>query len=631
MTLLSARDLTKHYGERAILDGVSLTIEPRARIGLIGRNGAGKTTLVRILTGEVDPEDGVLERRRHMTASVVEQTPQLAPTMSVEDALATGLERHNVIQAELARVEAEMKTARGDALDELVHEQASLGERLERIGYDVDHRIDAMIDALKIPERQRTLATLSLGEQRRVALAIGLLTAPDLLILDEPTNHLDITTINWLQSTLTAYAGALLFITHDRYFLDEVATQIIELDRGTLHSYAGNYTEYLVAKAEREATEARIANKRNRAIEEELKWVRASAPARTTKQKARLDRFDELVADRPTLASGEVTFRLPHPPRLGKTILELHDISKAYDRTLIEKLSLKLKAKDRIGIIGENGAGKSTLLKIILGQVEPDSGTVEKGVNTKLVYADQARADLDDSNTVLEEVAGDSDKVWVGDQPVQVQSFLDSLLFDASLQRTKVGALSGGERSRVSLAKSLRDAGNLLILDEPTNDLDLATLRVLEDALVDYPGCALIVSHDRYFLDRVTTAILAFEGDGRVTLYEGRYSTYLSLRPEPTTSATPKKPKKETREAPKREKTRRTFPEQKEFDGMEEAILKAEGDVEALEALVSDPEQIRKLGKGIETKLAQLDRMRSGVEALYARWSELSELEPYGG
>ncbi|MEQ8274017.1 MAG: ABC-F family ATP-binding cassette domain-containing protein [Deltaproteobacteria bacterium] len=635
MSLLNAKGLTKHYGERAILDGVAFTVDPNARIGLIGRNGAGKSTLIRILAGELDADDGTIERRRNSTIAVVEQAPRLALDRSVADALQTGLEHHNRLTAALEDVTKKMHDAEGEDLDALIEEQAAIGDHLERIGYDVEHKVDAMIDHLKIPPKSRTLGSLSLGEQRRVALAIGLLTAPDFLVLDEPTNHLDVETIVWLQNTLAKYAGALLLVTHDRYFLDEVATRIVELDRGALHAYDGNYTEYLVLKAEREAMESRIAEKRIRAIEEELKWVRASAPARTTKQKARLDRFDALVENRPKAAMGEVTFSLPHPPRLGKIILELEGLTKGYDgRTLIDRLSLKLKPKDRIGILGPNGAGKSTLLKMILGEVEPDAGTIRPGLNTKVVYADQARADLDPDRTVLEEVAGDNDKVFVGDRAVQVQSFLDGLLFDGALQRTKVGALSGGEKSRVSLAKSLRETGNLLILDEPTNDLDLATLRVLEDALVEYPGCSLIVSHDRYFLDRVTTAILAFEGDGRVTLYEGRYSTYLSLKPEEPVAEEPPKaapPPPPPPPKPKKARTRRTHPEQREFEAMEDKILEAESEVEALEAKLADPDAIKALGAQVGEAIAELEAKKSAVEQLYARWSALSELEPYGG
>ena len=637
MTLLSAHRLEKSYGNKRILDGVSLSIEPRDRIGLIGRNGAGKSTLVRILGGREEAESGQIIRRRGLSVGMVDQVPTFRLDETVGEALRRGIARHQEIEGALAELEAKMGAASQAELTEMVELQAELTGELERLGgWNMEHRADAMADALQVPPKDRLVRSLSLGEQRRLALAVGLLEGPALLILDEPTNHLDADTVEWLQGALAEYPGALLLVTHDRYFLDEVAKKIAEIDRGELRMYEGNYTEYMVRKAERESIEARTEHNRLRAIENELVWVQASAPARTTKQKARLDRFFELVANRPKQQAGDVYFRLPHPPRIGKTILELKDLSKAWgEKVLIEALTLTLKKGDRIGIVGPNGAGKSTLVKMILGEVEADRGEIVQGANTAIVYADQARADLDEGRTVLEEVAGEGDKVWVGDHAVQVQTFLSQLLFDDGLMRTKVGALSGGEKSRVSLAKSLRVAGNLLILDEPTNDLDLATLRVLEDALVEYPGCALIISHDRYFLDRVATAILAFEGGGRVVLYEGSYGFYRErARQAPAAPAT-KEPAKERRTEgraadapPKRRK--RSFPEQREFEGMEAKILEAEEAVGRRQAELADPAKIKALGAKLPEEMAALEAARAEVERLYGRWSELSELEAYG-
>ncbi len=634
MSLLSAHDLVKHYGGRTILGGVSLTLESGDRVGLLGRNGTGKTTLIRILTGKDDSESGHIITKRGLTLYAVDQVPQFDPTWTVHQTIMAGLSRHSDVQAALQTVEDKMGRAKDEALNALVHEQAELSAELDRLGgYDVQHRADAVLDALRAPPKDRILSTCSVGEQRRVALALGLLSKPDVLVLDEPTNHLDVGTIEWLQLNLQTYPGAILLVTHDRYFLDDVATRIVELDRGTLRTYEGNYTSYILSKAERDAMEARTEHNRIRAIDSELTWVRASAPARTTKQKARLKRFDEMVADRPIAGPGDVSFRLPHPPRIGKTILELKGVSKGYDgRTLFENFDLILKKGDCIGIVGPNGAGKTTLLGTITGDVVPDTGEVVKGKNTAIVYADQRRADLDDDNTVIEEVAGESDKVFIGDQAMQVQSFLDKLLFDSALQRTKVGALSGGERSRVSLAKALRESANLLILDEPTNDLDLATLRILEDALIAYPGCSLIVSHDRYFLDRVATAILAFEGDGRVILYEGGHQLYTERKKAAAAPAKGAKKGKAGRAAKSKVvRTRRTFNEQKAFDEMEDRILKAETFVQDLEKETSDPESIRMLGLKMKAKLTELDDARTAVETLYAAWAKLGELEPYGG
>ena len=636
VTLLSARGLQKAYGAKTILRDVDLTFSAGERIGLIGRNGTGKTTMVRILIGLEEADGGEILRRRALTVGAVDQNPDHTRFDTVQAALLSGLARHQTVADDLQKVAEQMEGADEGTLSALVDRQAELTAELERLGgWNLEHIADAMGDSLKVPPRDRSPTTLSLGEQRRLALAVTLLSRPDLLILDEPTNHLDVDTIQWLQAHLIGYPGAILLVTHDRYFLDDVANRIVELDRGHLSAYAGNYTAYIIERAEREAQAAKAEQRRQSAIRSELKWVRRSAPARTTKQKARLDRFDALVADKPMAAEGEAVLHLPHPPRIGKTILEVRDLHKSFaDKTLIRGLDLTLKKGDRIGIVGPNGAGKTTFVRMILDQEPIDSGTIKHGVNTKVVYADQARADLDDTNSVREEVAGDNDKVFIGERAIQVQTFLDHLLFDEAAQRTPVGALSGGERSRVALAKSLREPGNLLILDEPTNDLDLNTLRVLEDALVRYPGCVLVISHDRYFLDRVATAILAFEGNGSVVLYEGSYALYrdrLNVRPssEPPTSAAPQARSPAAKAKPKA-RTRRTFKEEQVFKGMEAAIMSAEAAVQALQDTVNDPTAIRELGPKMKDKLEELSKAEREVERLYASWESLSELDSYG-
>lgn len=645
MSLISAHDISKSYGQRQLLERVSLTLEPGDRLGLIGVNGAGKSTLIRILLGLEDADAGEIQKKRDLTFALVTQTPRIDPSWTVGQAVQEGLAHNLDVRRALDALNHALQAARPEEMDGLIARQAALADELERAGgWNIEHRAEAAMQALGVPPATRRLAELSPGEVRRVALCAAVVARPEFLVLDEPTNHIDVAAIEWLEETLAAHPGALLLVTHDRWFLDRVANRHAELDRGELRLYEGNYSEYLAAKAEREAMEARTESKRQRAIESELQWVRRRAPARTTKQRARLDRFDALVAARPKAAHRDATFRLPHPARIGKTILELHDISKGFGgRALIGGLSLILKRGDRIGIVGPNGAGKTTLLRMILGEIEPDFGTVVRGQNTLITYADQRRP-LDDDNTVLEEVAGDSDVVHVGDEVISVYGFLEGLLFDGAQQRTKISALSGGERSRVALAKALRETANLLILDEPTNDLDLPTLRVLEDALVDYPGCALIVSHDRYFLDRVTTAILAFGPGGRLVFHEGGYDAYRaaqaspSLRAigavppavsagptggakadlaardragEPATTQRPEKPKK------------RSYREEQEFKGMEARILEAEAKVAELEAELSDGERIRALGAAIKERMSALEEAKGEVDALYARWAEL--------
>jgi ABC transport system ATP-binding/permease protein len=626
VSLISARGVSKVYGRRSVLEDVAITIEDRDRVGLIGINGAGKSTLIRILLGLEDPDSGEIQRRRGLTVRYVEQSPKLDPNATVLDAVKRGLEQNLAAQRQLEHLTKQIdETADESMLASLIEAQSSMSDELERAGgWNVEHRAEAAMLALSVPDGSRRIGTLSQGEMRRVALCAGLLSEPDLLVLDEPTNHIDVRAIEWLEQTLVEYRGALLLVTHDRYFLDRVATRHAELDRGSLSLYEGNYSEYLVARAERDALEAKVEHKRRRAIENELQWVRRRAPARTTKQKARLERFDELVAARPKVVSTDADFRLPHPARIGKTILELAGVSKSYgERKLIDRLDLLLAKGDRLAIIGPNGAGKTTLLRMIIDELAPDEGTIIRGQNTMIAYADQRRV-LDEENTVLKEVSGDSDFVHVGELAVPVHGFLSGLLFDGDAQRTKISALSGGEKSRVALAKALRVTANLLILDEPTNDLDLPTLRVLEDALVAYPGCVLVVSHDRYFLDRVSTGALVFEGEGRVVRYEGGAARHFDRdfgaeKPEPVREA---KPVRAKAAAPKR----LSFKEKRELEGMEPMILAAEEKVGALERELSDPEAAKRLGQKIAGKIAELDAAKREVDRLYARWAELSAI-----
>ncbi|MBK8014815.1 MAG: ABC-F family ATP-binding cassette domain-containing protein [Deltaproteobacteria bacterium] len=644
MSLVSLQKVSKRYADRTILDEVSITIEARDRVGLIGVNGAGKSTLLKILLGLEEPDDGLIQRKRDLTTGLVPQNPILDPGASVAQIVRSGLLEHEALKGRYEAIAQALESKEADRPDTphavesasrevfaLLEEQAHLAEQLTHAaGWETAHRADAVMSALGLPPGDRTAGSLSLGEQRRVALARALLAQPELLVLDEPTNHVDVATIEWLEDALAEWPGALILVTHDRFFLDKVANRHAEIDRGTLRLYEGNYAEYLAARALREQIEESTEHKRQRAIENELTWVRRRAPARTTKQRARLERFDAMVAARPQGPVGEAKFRLPHPKRLGKTILELRGVDVSIEgRWLIRDLDLGLKHGDRLGIVGPNGIGKTTLLRVIQQERIPDRGEIIVGQNTNIAYADQRRI-LDDNKTVLEEVAGDSDVVWIGDTPTSVRGFLDGLLFEGSAQRTKVGALSGGERSRVALAKALRITANLLILDEPTNDLDLPTLRVLEDALVDYPGCALIVSHDRYFLDRVATGILAFEGEGRVVLYEGSYESYRQRTRSPIDGSSPAKAKANAASnvkanAKPKSRSKRTYQEQREFESMEARILEAEAEVERLETLVSDAQSIRDLGPKIQEKLRSLESARERVEVLYTRWAELSE------
>jgi ATP-binding cassette subfamily F protein uup len=584
--ILTVQDLEKSFGARRVLGGVSFAVHERDRIGLIGGNGAGKSTLIRTAFGLEEPDAGLVTRQRGLRAEYVPQEPAFDPDATVAAALDRGPE-------------------------------VPL------------HEIETLAAALQLPPRERRLGGLSIGERRRVALAHALLGRAELLALDEPTNHLDTRTVEWLEERLAAMPGALLLVTHDRYFLDRVATRILELDRGRLHGHEGGYTAYLERQAERLALEASAEQARVAFIRDELDWIRATPQARSTKQKARIDRFDAAVAAAPGAAdraAGPIALRLPTGGRLGKTILELKALTRARGgRTLFRDLTLTMKPGDRIGIVGANGAGKTTLVRTLLGLEPPDAGEVVVGLNTRFSYMEQGRTELDEDATVLDEVADGNDHVALEDGPVHVRTFLRMLNFADETAATPIRKLSGGERNRVQLARLLRRGGNLLVLDEPTNDLDLVTLGVLEQALLDFGGCALVVSHDRWFLDRVATGILAFEGDGEVIFYEGDYSSYSKKRKRAAAPAAAAKaaPGERVRTVAPR---RLTFKEKQELGGIEEAIHRAEARVAELEAALQDPVVFKERAAEVPAMVAALDTARADVATLFDRWQELDEL-----
>jgi ABC transport system ATP-binding/permease protein len=594
--ILTVQDLWKGFGDRQVLGGVSFAVHERDRIGLIGVNGSGKSTLLKMVvagavggagverseSAALEPDAGLITWRRELRLEYVAQEPRLDPDSTVARALERGMP---------------------------------------------DHEVRGLSAALRVPPADRRIGTLSIGERRRVALARALLARADLYALDEPTNHLDARTVDWLEARLAALPGALLVVTHDRYFLDRVATRIVELDRGKLYGYEGGYTRFLERQAQRLAIETRHEDERAAFVRRELEWIRRGPSARGTKQKARIDRFDAAVAagDRER-APRQMGLRLPAGGRLGKTILELDGVTRSIGgKLLFRDLTLVMKPGDRIGVVGENGAGKTTLLRTILGREAPDEGRVVVGQNTRIAYLEQGRSDLDDDKTILEEVSGGDDHVYLEDGPVHVRTFLRMLLFSDSDGDRPIGSLSGGERNRVQLARLLRRGGNLVMLDEPSNDLDLMTLGALEEALVEFPGCALVVSHDRWFLDRIATGILAFEGEGRVDFHEGDYSSYAARRRLATPELRPDKPRareKRASEGPRRA----TWKERQELAGMEAAIVAAEQRVTELEATLSDPLIFKERGAEVPALVADLDRARAEVERLFARWHELEEL-----
>ncbi len=645
--LLTARGIEKAFGNRVVLADVEFTIHHGERLGLVGLNGAGKSTMMRIVAamthpvGEDEhrdpgsvPDSGELVRPRGTDVIYVAQEPEFPAEQTVDGALKVGLRHHADVHARLEALEESIAGITDDrALDEALEEQATLHERLIRLGgWDLQHEVDALRTALRLPPPAAGMHTLSGGERRRVALAQALLARPDVLLLDEPTNHLDTAAIEWLQGHLIAQADALLVVTHDRAFLDGIATRILELDRGRVYSYPGNYSAFIVAQAERLTLEATAEDKRQSFVRRELEWVRRKESAQRKKSSARVAAFEAVVASAPgrdDRRPDPMDFHLPPGPRLGKTVLEAHKIWKTLGGKLLFKdLDLTILPGERLGIVGPNGVGKTTLVKTLLGQVPPDKGQVLIGVNTRVAAMDQGRVDLDDEKTVLEEVSEGSDFVPLADGPVHVRTFLRQMLFHQSSMDTRIGDLSGGERNRVMLARLLRRAGNLLVLDEPTNDLDLITLGVLEEALCEFPGAAIIVSHDRWFLDRVATAIIAFEGDGRVVRYAGNWSDWQRSRGRPEVVEGPRSvvreaPKAEAAAAPAAQKRRLSWKEQKELEGMEAAIERAERTASDLELELGNPATFKRGPDVVKALAAKAAVARAEVERLYARWTEL--------
>lgn len=655
--ILTVQNVDKSFGARQVLASVSFAVHQHDRIGLLGLNGAGKSTLLRLLAGATDtdgdiadgPDAGLITKQRGLRAEYVPQEPKLRDDDTVQDVLRRGLRVHAALLEELQTLEAELATSTGSKQQAALLRQAELHEQLGAAGgWDLDHELRGIAASLELPPMTARIGHLSGGEKRRVALAMALLSRPDLLLLDEPTNHLDARTIEWLELRLRAQPGALVLVTHDRYFLDRVATRILEIDRGRIYSYEGNYQQFLEKQAERLANEAEKEHARASFVRRELDWIRRGPQARSTKQKARIDRFNEAVDRRPEQSERpqhdrRMGLRLPTGGRLGKTILEIKNLSKSLGgKLLFSDLTLLMKPGDRIGIVGRNGAGKTTLVRTLLGDLPPDAGEVVRGFNTRIAFLDQGRSELNDANSVLEEVAGDNDHVILEDGAIHVRSFLRLMLFDDRFADAKVSTLSGGERNRVQLAKLLRRGGNLLVLDEPTNDLDLLTLSVLEDALVEFPGCALVVSHDRWFLDKIATGILAFEGNGQVTFHEGNYSDYharLELAAEAASrEAAATAAASKAREAAAKAKTapaakpeqpaarRMSFKEQKELEAMESTIGEAEQKVSELQAVLNDPAVYKDRASEVTTLIKQLEDARAHVEALYSRWQALEEL-----
>ena len=520
--------VNKFYGaERHILQDITLSFLKGAKIGVLGPNGAGKSTILRIMAGLEETSSGEATLTPGCTVGLLLQEPELDPKKNVRENVEDGvreqrdlLDRFNEISAKFAEPDVDF--------DALLAEQAKVQEEIDRRDiWALDQTLDRAMDALRLPDGDRDIESLSGGERRRVALCRLLLSSPDLLLLDEPTNHLDAESVYWLERFLAEYKGAVIAVTHDRYLLDNVAGWILEIDRGKGLPFEGNYTSWLVQKQQRLLLEEKQESARRRTLERELEWVQMSPKARHAKSKARLSAYEKLLADEQQIKLDKVEIHIPPGPRLGDVVIQAKGLTKGFgDRLLFEDLSFNLPPAGIVGVIGPNGAGKTTLFRMIAGQETPDAGDIRLGDTVQLAYVDQSRGDLDPKKTVWQEISGGLDIIELGKKEINSRQYTSWFNFRGGDQQKPVGMLSGGERNRVHLAKLLRSGGNVLLLDEPTNDLDVDTLRALEDALLDFAGCAVVITHDRWFLDRVATHILSFEGDSVVTWFEGGFSDY---------------------------------------------------------------------------------------------------------
>jgi ATP-binding cassette ChvD family protein len=538
--VLTAKAIGRRFGDRSILKGASFSLMPGDRVGMLGVNGVGKSTLMRILAGRDVEYEGDLHVAKGATVGYVSQEPELDfeknVRANVEESVAETRALISRYEEILQRWEDPAVMEDETKMNALLEEQGEVQGQLEAMDAmdpaALDSRIQAAMDALRLPPGDRDIASLSGGERRRVSLCKELLAQPDVLILDEPTNHLDADTVAWLENFLAGYSGTYVLVTHDRYFLDRVANRMLEVFHGEIRSYEGNYSNFLEAKEKQQEIQDRTDANLLKAVARELEWIRSTPQARRTKSKARVSAYDDLVEKASRIQpADELDLRIPFGPRLGSKVVSMREVSKAYDeKVLLDRFSFDMPPGAIVGITGANGLGKTTLVNMMVGREEPDSGALEVGETTKFCYVDQTRQTLRDELTVYEEVAEGSDVIEYGDKTLSVRHYLARFLFSGSIQQTEVGRLSGGERNRLQLAKCLRTPSNFIILDEPTNDLDLMTLRVLEESLSEYPGCAIVITHDRYFLDRVATHILGFEGDAEIEFCSGSWDFYVEQR-----------------------------------------------------------------------------------------------------
>ncbi|MFZ1517238.1 MAG: ATP-binding cassette domain-containing protein [Ignavibacteriaceae bacterium] len=616
--ILSALELEVHFGEQIILDKASLSIHEGDRIGLVGRNGAGKSTFLKIISGFFQQDSGEVAKKKDLVVGFLSQEFTLDDYKNVYDNILDGakLELNLINEYENTPYDAKHKH--------------HLEEKILRLdSWNLEKRINMLINSLDAPDGNRDINTLSGGEKRRVALCRALISKPDLLILDEPTNHLDTKAIEWLEDFLSQYNGTCIFVTHDRYFLDRIANRIVELASGLFYSHQGNYTEYLINKSERQAIKEVEERKRQMFLRRELEWVRRGPKARRTKAKSRLDNYHEVASQNDFEIELDVEMIIPPAERLGKKVIEFKDAGvKLGERVLFKNFNFIFEPGRKIGVVGQNGIGKTTLLKMILGAIPPTMGKMEVGETTQFNYVDQARLLLNDDDTVIKAIGEGNETVKFGKQQLSIWTYLRRFLFTDDRINTLVGRLSGGEKSRLTLAKILCNGGNFLMLDEPTNDLDLNTLRILEEALIAFEGCVIVVSHDRYFLNRICDGILAFEGNEEIYYSEGGYDFYIEKKKNRRNDYEESKPKSAKEDSRIKIKSKKlSYKEAAELEQIEEKILIAESVVSEIEDLFSSADFYEKYATQTNELNQKLETAKENVKKLYDRWEELERLK----
>jgi len=621
-TLLQLKHVSLAYGVPPLLDQAEFAIESGERVGLIGRNGEGKSTLLKLCAGDIQADEGEIWRQPELKVALLEQSPQFDPRLSAYEVVAQGLGETGALLHQYHHL-AQQSPPDLKQLEQLQHQLEA------RHGWSFGQRIEQALSHLGL-DPETTVGALSGGWQRRLALARARVCDPDLLLLDEPTNHLDLDTIAWLEAELLAFPGAILFVTHDRAFLQKLATRIVDLDRDRLTSWPGDYQSYVEKKAAALEEEARHNAEFDKKLAQEETWIRQGIKARRTRNEGRVRALKKLREERARRRErqGKAQLTVETTERSGKLVIEAENLGYAYgDQIIVRDFSTTVLRGDRIGLIGPNGAGKTTLLKLLLRQLEPQTGRVRHGTKLEILWFDQQRAQLDPESTVTDTVAGGNDWVTVGGQRRHVMSWLADFLFSPERARSPVKSLSGGEQSRLLLAKLFTRPANLLVLDEPTNDLDLETLELLEQLLVEFDGTLLLVSHDRAFLDNVVTSTWAFEGDGVIAEYVGGYEDFLRQRPSLDVEATPKAPSSRPKaRKPKRAKTRLSYRERQELEALPEEIEALETRQAELSEQIAQPDFYRRQQPQVETVLAELESVETSLEEKYARWDELEAL-----